>query len=81
MNPVSKFFGAISYGLYLYHYPLLHAQGLLSEQTISVGRAAAMLALLFIIPIISWYTIERPLLRLKDRLRSVPDRTLDKRPL
>jgi peptidoglycan/LPS O-acetylase OafA/YrhL len=61
------FIGTISYGLYLYHYPLLYAKGMLDEGTIGLGRAAALLALLFAIPIISWYVIERPLLRLKDR--------------
>lgn len=69
VNPASRFIGTISYGLYLYHYPLLDANGLLEEQTIGLWRAAGMLAVVFIVPIISWYLIERPLLRLKDGVR------------
>lgn len=65
-NRAVMFIGTISYGLYLYHYPLLYVNGMLDEGTIDIGHATALLSLLFIIPIISWFVIERPLLRLKD---------------
>ncbi len=71
-NRVVMFMGTISYGLYLYHYPLLYANGMLDDRTIGIGRAMAMLSMLFAIPIISWFAIERPLLRLKD---TIPSRT------
>lgn len=69
-NRALLFVGTISYGLYLYHYPLLFANNMLDEGTISIGKAGELLALLLIVPIISWYVIERPLLRVKDRIRA-----------
>lgn len=67
-NRSVMFVGTISYGLYLYHYPLLYFNGMLDKRTIALGHAVALLALLFAIPIVSWFVIERPLLRLKDRI-------------
>lgn len=68
VHPVSRFIGLISYGLYLYHYPLLHRDPSLEGGMIGPGRAAVEMALLFALPILSWFMIERPLLALKDRI-------------
>lgn len=69
-NRALTYIGTISYGLYLYHYPLLYANDMLDERTIGPGLAASLLTLLIIVPIISWHLIERPLLRLKDKMRA-----------
>jgi peptidoglycan/LPS O-acetylase OafA/YrhL len=70
-HPVVRYIGRISYPLYLYHQlaPVLvrpleararHAVVLVAEVVVSVALA-----------MLSWYLIERPFLRLKDRLAVV----------
>jgi peptidoglycan/LPS O-acetylase OafA/YrhL len=66
------FVGRISYGLYIYHYPIYTAFGLTSEdprvhptlvdQLLAVTLTAAA-------ALVSFYVVERPLLRYKDRFR------------
>jgi peptidoglycan/LPS O-acetylase OafA/YrhL len=57
------FLGKISYGIYLWHFPI-----------IDIGRGHVPEALLFVLPLLglacavgSYYVVERPFLRLKDR--------------
>lgn len=68
-DPTTRFFGHISFGLHLYHYPILFSLGLLDDTTVISRTKAAMLAgILVAVPTLSWYVIEAPLLRWKDRL-------------
>ena len=77
IRPV-QFLGKISYGIYLFHMPVwtagyavCHALGwsLLYE---SFPGVAAVTALSILCASASWYLLERPLLRLKDRWASIP---------
>ena len=68
-NPVLTFFGTISYGLYLYHYPILLQLGFLHGQVeLESTSALALLGLLIAVPTISWYSLESPILKWKHRL-------------
>ncbi len=68
-NKVIIFIGTISYGLYLYHYPVLYFLQWTNPQRhgvpVPVTSGLLVLALVFIIPVVSWFLLERPLLRLK----------------
>ena len=74
--------GLVSYGIYLWHLPLVPKLG--AVQDAMLGGASGLLAttLLFILvaaatiscAAISYYVVERPLLRFKDRRRGVPAR-------
>ena len=73
-NPVLAWLGLVSYGLFLYHLPLL---GEMSElevwgTTRMLGITASGLALAVACAAASYYLVERPLLRLKDRRRRGP---------
>ena len=65
------YLGTISYGLYLYHYPIL-LRGYSITIRLGVDRlwiAPWLIAALSVaVASGSWYLIERPILRLKDRL-------------
>ncbi len=67
-----RYIGRISYGLYLYHYLLLHALGLRPDVTAntgtSAGLVAAFLLLSFGVAAASYALIEAPLIRLGRRL-------------
>lgn len=68
-NPVLTFFGTISYGLYLYHYPILFKLGYLHGQVeLESMTALALLGLLIASPTLSWYALESPILKWKIRL-------------
>lgn len=68
-NPVLTFFGTISYGLYLYHYPILFQLGFLHGRVeLESTSALALLGLLIAVPTISWYGLESPILKWKHRL-------------
>ncbi len=69
--------GLISYGLYLYHFPILFVLGLVEAKFAPGGNwHAAILALNAIVSlavaIASWHWIEKPVLRLKDRFEYRP---------
>jgi peptidoglycan/LPS O-acetylase OafA/YrhL len=65
--------GLISYGLYLYHYPIYHCFGIntVVAPYVPVGlfRAITPLVLSFVAAILSYHFIEKPLLKIKDRIR------------
>jgi peptidoglycan/LPS O-acetylase OafA/YrhL len=59
--------GVISYGMYLYHYPIYWAVDdyqILDEH--SLWKGAAKMALTLVVAIASWHLFERPLLSLKE---------------
>jgi peptidoglycan/LPS O-acetylase OafA/YrhL len=76
-----RFFGRISYSLYLWHWPILILGGLLlnglaqlssvpgaSPQLLTVGQALALAALSIPIATVSWAVVEEPFRRGKIRL-------------
>jgi peptidoglycan/LPS O-acetylase OafA/YrhL len=66
-NPVSRFFGEISYGVYLWHLPML----IFLQRTLRLGVFQGHYLELFLLTAgsssllgaLSWYLLERPLLR------------------
>lgn len=67
------FVGRISYGLYLYHLPVYFALGLLHgrfAEPPSAGRVLLAVALSFAVATLSYFVIERPILRYAARFRS-----------
>ncbi len=66
-----RFLGRISYGIYLYHYPLYYAFGIRHPDYPAPGPLRLILALVGIVVIawISWIAIERPLVRYAGRFR------------
>lgn len=67
-NKILVWVGSISYGLYLWHYPIFRWMGLYYNHVviISVGSIVT-----FIIASGSYYLLERPFLKLKDRFSSI----------
>lgn len=63
--------GTISYGVYLFHFPLFAAVVAVAE-SFGLGNGllvkTARITLVFVVPILSWHLIERPLLSLKSLL-------------
>ena len=63
--------GAISYGIYLYHIVIMHVLGLEYANWIGTGitttRWALALALVFLVPTVSYWCIEKPILGLRHR--------------
>tara|TARA_B110000114_G_C15065551_1_gene387248 strand:+ start:98 stop:1129 length:1032 start_codon:yes stop_codon:yes gene_type:complete len=66
-----RFIGTISYGLYLYHYPILYFFNIEPGEDVPVSFGFAILIILtcFIVPIISYYFIEKPILKIKNKLK------------
>lgn len=69
------FLGSISYGLYLYHYPIYYFFGLTNVQmmlsnTTYVGFSGIFipLVLVFVTSIVSYYFLELPIIRFKDKI-------------
>jgi peptidoglycan/LPS O-acetylase OafA/YrhL len=65
------YLGTISYGIYLYHHPIVQSSQLLSNLIgVSPGPAlyAIECALTLGVAALSWHLVERPILRLKDRI-------------
>jgi peptidoglycan/LPS O-acetylase OafA/YrhL len=67
-NPPLRYVGRISYGLYLFHYPIYFVLGLhlprdVYTQTLMVSVWAV--ALTFLVASASWFLIESPILRFK----------------
>jgi peptidoglycan/LPS O-acetylase OafA/YrhL len=61
--------GKISYGLYLYHYPIFQSATLARLNISAPGKVLLATALTLLVAIVSFYVIERPALRLKERFR------------
>jgi peptidoglycan/LPS O-acetylase OafA/YrhL len=73
-NRVLSFFGKISYGFYVFHWPVFlclnpfiksYAAEILPEAYVSITAAIVATAIGLLISIISYYTFERYFLRLK----------------
>jgi len=66
-RPLMRWLGTISYSLYLYHYLIWTAVGWVVSSQLARGILGALLA----VPVaaLSYYVIERPFLRLRERLR------------
>jgi peptidoglycan/LPS O-acetylase OafA/YrhL len=63
-----RWIGTISYGLYLYHWPIFYR---LRDYDMQPNlRMVLSFALAFVIATLSYYFVEKPFLRLKDRLGS-----------
>ncbi len=63
--PVLVWLGTLSYGIYLWHYPVLHAITRAGGAGPAVVWLAAALTLFF--ALVSWYLVERPAQSLKKR--------------
>lgn len=60
--------GRVSYGLYLWHMPVMWAVARATAGVPVIAKFAITLGLIGMITCASWYVIERPFLRWKDRL-------------
>jgi peptidoglycan/LPS O-acetylase OafA/YrhL len=71
--------GTISYGVYLFHLPIFAAVAALAEE-FDLGNGllvkTARISLVFLVPMLSWHLVERPVLSLKRLL----DYQQEKRP-
>jgi peptidoglycan/LPS O-acetylase OafA/YrhL len=73
--PWLRYLGKISYGMYVYHLPVIWFVERLSEQQIEGGlphwlRVIISLSVTILIATLSFYLLERPILNLKDRFFS-----------
>jgi len=71
-----RFIGQISYGLYLYHYPIYYAFGVVNNT--DNGSPAFLTVVLavattFTVAMSSYFVVEKPLRKLKDRFRTRTD--------
>lgn len=73
------YLGTISYGFYLYHFPIIVAQGWLRAHAPGYWRLPELpmvVATTIAVATLSWYCVERPILGLKGRLAAYnPDRS------
>jgi peptidoglycan/LPS O-acetylase OafA/YrhL len=78
VNPALRYFGKISYGFYLIHYPIVSVfqshpilHKIFPFRSVFLMELAGVVcatALSFGLATLSWYVLERPILSLKDRL-------------
>jgi peptidoglycan/LPS O-acetylase OafA/YrhL len=66
--PVMVWIGRISYALYLWHLPIFRR---IQDDPTTLAILACVVAS-FTMATLSWYFVERPCLRLKDRITSTP---------
>lgn len=66
--PIFRGLGTISYGMYLFHLPILFysTEWFNRIGLTGVGREVAFWSLIFGLPTLSWFTFERPLLKLRN---------------
>ena len=71
-NKAIVFIGKISYGIYLFHYPIFYFFEITANQLggkwITLSNFIAPIALVFLLPIVSYYIIEKPLLNYKNKI-------------
>jgi peptidoglycan/LPS O-acetylase OafA/YrhL len=60
-NPIAQFFGAISYPLYLWHWPLLAFAHNQVGKTLPVALSALLLAASVLLAWLTWRLVERPI--------------------
>ena len=65
--------GKISYGLYLYHYPIFQSSTLAAMKLSGTGKLLIAAILTLAVATISFYLLERPLLQLKAQFRRTGD--------
>lgn len=74
-NRAIVFIGKISYGIYLFHFPIFYFFGITQNQLdgkwISVSDFIVPISLVFLIPFISFYMIEKPLLDYKNKILGI----------
>ncbi|MFT5709798.1 MAG: peptidoglycan/LPS O-acetylase OafA/YrhL [Halioglobus sp.] len=63
-----RWLGKLSYGLYLWHMPIFMLVSGADQLGSSASRAFVGLALLSMTTLVSWFFVERPCLRLKNRI-------------
>ncbi len=66
-NPVTSYIGKISYGLYLYHFPIYYFFGNLQSESATIPTIVLSTGVTFLVSIASFQFIEKPILRLKSR--------------
>lgn len=70
-NKAIVFIGKISYGIYIFHYPIFYFFEITSNQLagkwITLSEFIAPISLVFLLPIFSYYIIEKPLLNYKNK--------------
>ncbi len=69
-SQIMRFFGKISYGLYLFHLPILMYFGVShmdNPGSVSLKLGLFLLTLCVVIPTISFYFFEKPLLKIKNK--------------
>ena len=80
-NPLTVYIGKISYGIYLYHIPVGTALTRFFERHFPPGQGplgnywvqySLKLGILFAVASLSYYLLERPLLRIKKKFELVP---------
>jgi len=72
-NTPMRFIGRISYGLYLYHFPIYFALDMQRHRgggTPPTSEVVTAVGLTFVVATASFYLLERPILRLQERFRS-----------
>jgi peptidoglycan/LPS O-acetylase OafA/YrhL len=67
-NPLMVIVGLISYPLYLWHWPLLSFQRIITDQDLPTGDLIATLALAFILAGLTYRFVERPVRSSRKRL-------------
>ena len=86
--PPLQYLGKISYGLYIYHFPIVHffpvnlfvsqLQGrFVSMEVVSLIILIIVFAVTVAVASLSYYALEKPFLKMKDRYVSYSNRSVD----
>jgi len=68
-HPALRAVGVVSYGLYLWHFPVFHAVARYGSDWPELVRVLVAVPLAVGMTLISWFCLEKPLLQLKARFR------------